>query len=354
MFQVGKKYRCFIGRFAIPDNVSAIHDELSMVCVHIRLANFEHLLVGIWKKNEFCRLAMNNGIPPGYEQFWSEAIFRQSKSASVYNQFADSEKKWRTPSPELTDGQISIALDTDIAQLVLNITQELSRTNTGSTTTSDSSMPASLLALSETSHVRESLPVRATSLPMSVAWNVPPRSSTGHNVWKSYTGSLQSTHEEPRQLPLISFPPVTALRGGKPVRISLEEPGSRSLSAASDVEPLPQVLHALDNESDDCIVVVRRITRLGFKSNRILKLRFEEIGWEVRNVVLLPSRSRPMDGSPSGGAPHARPSSMGFVVFSEPQNAKECLALGSVDVEGIQVLIQPFTRQYKPTLRESS
>jgi hypothetical protein len=307
---------------------------------------------------------MNNDVPPGYEQFWNEAALVQVLNLSIdmESSIPVAPKKARTPSPELSDGQISIALEGDLLRLIENITEELSRTTTGAT-----SIGSSVLEVSPTSsggmQEKSEFPPRASSLPVTVSSGVPPRSSTGQSSRKAFVTSLGPTFEDTLET-AISFPPIAPLRSGRYLQngsISrmtsnrTDSTGSRTLSTASDVEPLPQVLHALDDEPDDCVIVVRRITRLGFKSNRIIKVRLEQMGWEVRNVVLLPSRSRPMDGSVSGGIPHARPSSMGFVVFAKPQHAKECLSLGHIDVEGIEVLVQPFTRQYKPTTaRESS
>jgi len=305
---------------------------------------------------------MNKEVPPGYEQFWT-----QSESSIISGGFKESAKpasglSARTLSPELSDGQISVALDSGLMQLIENITQELSRSTTGATSLVD----ALLIDNSRTSTLAgtkySEFPPRAVTLNNStghrgVLPGVPPRSSTGYNNRPSFASSSGTTYADSTLLSM-TFPPKAPIRGGRHIPLHAvsrftsgrsESTTSRSQSAASDMEPLPQVLHALDNEPDKCIVVVRRITRLGFKSNRIIKTRFEQMGWDIRNVVLLPSRSRPAEGSPGGAVPHARPSSMGFVVFINAQQASECLTLGSIDVEGIEVLVQPFTRQYKPS-----
>ncbi len=136
---------------------------------------------------------------------------------------------------------------------------------------------------------------------------------------------------------------------------STSSPVSPPVTSSAGDDPLPQVLHALDGEEDERIVVVRRITKLGFKSSRIIKTKFQEFGWVVKNVVLLPSRSRLFS---QGNAPpnitlgHSRPSSMGFVVLASEKSAKECLAVGSIDIEGVNVLIQPFVREYRPSRNE--
>jgi hypothetical protein len=130
-----------------------------------------------------------------------------------------------------------------------------------------------------------------------------------------------------------------------------------SEAGAGGEDSLPQVLHALDDEDDDCIVVVRRITKLGFKSARILKERFRQLGWGVKKVVTLPSRARTQSFEPIGQGGlsripttgYLRPSSMGFVVFDSRDAARDCLERGSVLIDRVEVIIKPFVRQYRQT-----
>lgn len=129
-----------------------------------------------------------------------------------------------------------------------------------------------------------------------------------------------------------------------------------SEAGAGGEDSLPQVLHALDDEDDDCIVVVRRITKLGFKSARILKERFRQLGWGVKKVVTLPSRARTQSFEPIGQGlsripttGYLRPSSMGFVVFDSRDAARDCLGRGSVLIDRVEVIIKPFVRQYRQT-----
>lgn len=153
----------------------------------------------------------------------------------------------------------------------------------------------------------------------------------------------------------LPIPPSGSLSSMLSQSSSASPISSQVASSAGD-DSLPQVLHALDGEDDSRIVVVRRITKLGFKSGRIIKNKFQEFGWVVKTVVLLPSRSRLTPQDLAGGAivpiGHLRPSSMGFVVFASEKAAKECLAVGSVNIDGVHVIIQPFMRQYKPTRDE--
>ena len=244
----------------------------------------------------------SSGIPNAFQRGPSVAS-NPRPSSGIYEERKPGQDNHQQGTQPLTDGEISIALDSDLLFLIDNITQELART---STTTSEVSPFSNLEGL----WLPDASPMNGAFAPSAAGkspqW--PDRRQQPHNA-------------APKQ----ALSPI--------------------MSTASEADPLPQVLHALDSEPDACIVVVRRITRLGFKSNRILKTRFEQLGWRVKNVVLLPSRARGLDQGPA----HARPSSMGFVVFETPKAAAECLAKGTVKVEGVDVLIQQFTRQYKPT-----
>lgn len=275
----------------------------------------------------------------------------------------------RSSSPELTDGQISIALDRDLLSLLDGYTQGASRTST----TVSRDLPVSWSA-SPVSHSRRApivgsqfadRKVSSDSMssiapdqsrlrgPMTDRRNLIDRGASRghasesaiHNVSSVRNGILTSSGDVRRI-------PFTSPRNSS-VSASLSCQRSRDSSSSLFVDPLPQVLHVLDNELDDSIVVVRRITRLGFKSNKILKARFEQLGWEIKTVVLLPSRSRPADTSDIA-TPHARPSSMGFVVFKTRAAASDCISRGSLDVNGVEILLQPFVRQYKPSAIHAS
>ena len=301
---------------------------------------------------------MSSEIPPGYDQFWTSSTPKLNLDSLLAAEAKPGAQPPRGMTPELSDGQISIALDSDLMSLLDNITQELSRTTTAATarTITSGSEGGSRLFEHSSSFNDQFGTYGAQPAQTSAGNQFAVRSSSTVHSKPSFLSLLEPTLEEPGTEASV-FPP---LYPSKDIPSRLSRPSiprslpTRTVTTSSEVDPLPQVLHALDSEPDDCIVVVRRITRLGFKSNRIIKARFEQLGWDVKNVVLLPSRSRPADGGVD--APHARPSSMGFVVFSKASCADESLTRGSVIVDGVEVLIQPFTRQYKPTMstRDSS
>lgn len=275
----------------------------------------------------------------------------------------------QSSTPELTDGQISIALDRDLLALLDGYTQEISRTSTAVSR----DLPASSSGL-RVSHLRTAPTMRGKFEKGKVSGDfmssITPdqsrlRDTTADRRNLNDRGALMgNTSEIPihnvssdRNTILTSRGdvhriPFTSPRNSS-VSTSLSFQKPRDSSSSLFMDPLPQVLHVLDNELDDSIVVVRRITRLGFKSNKILKARFEQLGWEIKTVVLLPSRSRPADTSDIT-TPHARPSSMGFVVFRTPAAASDCISRGSLDVNGVEIILQPFVRQYKPSAVQTS
>jgi len=320
-----------------------------------------------------------------YEVFWEQAPPQSQRSDN--RSIPDIKPGKVVPrSPEndnLTDGQISVALDRDLLDLIDNINLELSRTSTDTTARTASSVTSGgsfyNLDFDNMPNVADQ---RFNSYGSQLSFGAPSRGGTRarNSFVAGRSGSFLT------DVPVIveglnedgSSPSSSTDRNAGPVSPQVGAPWSRppvyngprspqTLAGSSNQvsapmeEPLPQVLHALDDEDDSRIVVVRRITKLGFKSNRTIKIRFQQLGWEVKNVVLLPSRARslyPESGGsgPVGGTPasHARPSSMGFVVFKTKEAALECIKRGTINVEGIDVLVQPFVRQYKPSTSPTS
>jgi hypothetical protein len=276
----------------------------------------------------------------------------------------------------LSDGQMTVALDKDLLDLIDSINLELSRTGTSTT---DLSVASGSSGGSFVSIDSDSPPIlsdtRLNSFNSQASLEEVPthartRSSylvsgrTSSTFFSDVPAIPEGTNEDGISPKSITFedrsgvpeeywsrPPV--YKGPRSPRTAFR-PDTASSQAIQD-EPLPQVLHALDDEDDSRIVVIRRITKLGFKSNRIIKTAFQRLGWEVKNVVLLPSRARSMYPEGTTRSPnnvsvsHARPSSMGFVVFKSKGAASDCIKGRTVNVEGIEVLVQPFVRQYKPT-----
>ncbi len=318
-----------------------------------------------------------------HEAIWQQPSGSHHGSESRSRTGKQEMKHSRTPPNEgITDGQMSVALDKDLMNLIDNITLELSRSTTIATSrTSTAVSPGGSFVNQDFGNApyvpnprfnsHESHIMQSRGMPG-------PRSSIGtedvhsRSFRDGYGGVREMAHLEigstgyrgysSRQSvphgfiggPGIALRPPVYKGPRSPETVFSSSPRSvRSTKSALPDDPLPQVLHALDDEDDDRIVVVRRITKLGFKSNRIIKAKFNQLGWETKNVVLLPSRSRSVFSDSGHVSPesvsHARPSSMGFVVFESKEVAADCVSRGTINIDGVDVLVQPFVRQYKPT-----
>ncbi|CAK0901047.1 unnamed protein product, partial [Prorocentrum cordatum] len=104
---------------------------------------------------------------------------------------------------------------------------------------------------------------------------------------------------------------------------------------------LSSCLQLLSTEDPSCLMIVRRINKLGFKVGRKLKKHFSAYGSVVRVLV---AHSTVAQGG-SDKALRQRPSSLGFVHMSTPAATQAILAVGSEqDVEGVTISVQRFER----------
>lgn len=110
--------------------------------------------------------------------------------------------------------------------------------------------------------------------------------------------------------------------------------------------PKMNLLEALQvkTEADEKrVFTVRKVHKLGFKARHILREYFSKYG-HVRDVVLLPMRAKPRPG-PGGIIRGPRPSSMGFVVMSTPEEVRRVLDVDGVHiVRGWPIEVRPFVR----------
>ncbi|KAF4750493.1 hypothetical protein FOZ63_017378 [Perkinsus olseni] len=104
---------------------------------------------------------------------------------------------------------------------------------------------------------------------------------------------------------------------------------------------LPDLLKQLDQETEACIFIVRKIHKLRFQSASILEQYFSGFG-DVKKVLLLPWRRQKSLGPHPG---KARPASMGFVVMKSPLAVSNILALPQHTVAGWPISVQVFERQ---------
>mmetsp|Transcript_11854 Transcript_11854/g.21639 ORF Transcript_11854/g.21639 Transcript_11854/m.21639 type:complete len:363 (+) Transcript_11854:146-1234(+) len=111
------------------------------------------------------------------------------------------------------------------------------------------------------------------------------------------------------------------------------------------MQTLSSSLQILSKEDPRCLLIVRRISKLGFKALPILKAHFSAFGGVVR--VLSAHSTVRQDGTKSPHQqPRRRPSSLGFVHMANPAAVLTALAAGhEQDVQGILILVEKFEQK---------
>mmetsp|Transcript_30391 Transcript_30391/g.80606 ORF Transcript_30391/g.80606 Transcript_30391/m.80606 type:complete len:331 (+) Transcript_30391:96-1088(+) len=114
--------------------------------------------------------------------------------------------------------------------------------------------------------------------------------------------------------------------------------------AGRQVQTLSSSLQLLSNVNPDCLFIVRRINKLGFKAVRTLKKHFSMHGSVLR--VLVAHSTVRQHGDPQCQA-RRRPSSLGFVQMSSREAVEAVLAYGQEqEVDGSFIRVQKFERQH--------
>lgn len=110
------------------------------------------------------------------------------------------------------------------------------------------------------------------------------------------------------------------------------------------VQTLSTSLQLLSGEEPDCLFIVRRINKLGFKAARKLKQHFSTYGTVVR--VLVAHSTVRQHGDPQSHA-RRRPSSLGFVHMATADAVRQVLEHGlEQEVDGSLIRVQRFERQH--------
>jgi len=124
---------------------------------------------------------------------------------------------------------------------------------------------------------------------------------------------------------------------------ALDRSKAQPTANSRKVQTLSTSLQLLSDEDPDCLFIVRRINKLGFKAVRTLKRHFSLQGPVVK--VLLAHSTVRQHGDPACHA-RRRPSSLGFVQMGNTEAAAKVLALGlEQEVDGVMIRVQRFERQ---------
>jgi len=153
--------------------------------------------------------------------------------------------------------------------------------------------------------------------------------------------------EVPEPLNKQWAPPPKQDRAVNKLGINTTQKNSQQKSAPP-AQTLSTSLQLLSAENPDCLFIVRRISKLGFKATRTLKRHFSTYGQVVR-VLVAHSTVR------HNGQSHQRqrPSSLGFVQMGTPEAVKNILAAGfEQDIEGASIHVQKFERHHVESSQE--
>lgn len=107
-------------------------------------------------------------------------------------------------------------------------------------------------------------------------------------------------------------------------------------------KPISASLQELSNENPDCVIIVRRMHKLGFQAMSHLKHHFSKHGTVVKILAAHATVRRSLSLS---RYVQDRPSSLGFVLMQTPQAVSSVLASGQEqEIEGCSILVQKFER----------
>ena len=131
----------------------------------------------------------------------------------------------------------------------------------------------------------------------------------------------------------------------------------QQLDQHSKVLSLKQVVSLMYKEDSACVLIVRRIQKLGFRSVPVLREFFQLQGCHVRKTIVVHSRSKGA-ADPSKGA--VRPANMAFVLMARPCDVLRALALGPTvaisdhrHVLADNVTLHPFVKHSAESTGES-
>lgn len=121
-----------------------------------------------------------------------------------------------------------------------------------------------------------------------------------------------------------------------------ERSTSQKPSADSEMgETLRKHLQELQHEDPHLVIIVRRISKLGFQSPELLRHYFEEYG-DISKILVAHSFVKPSNRRVK---PRVRPAGLGFVVMSSRADADAVLCLGeNQTIAGVPVQVQLYAQ----------
>jgi len=144
-------------------------------------------------------------------------------------------------------------------------------------------------------------------------------------------GTPSKGAEEQAQTVVESAPASTTWKGlGKEAIEAIPEfvPPAHVASKMIGSGSLRQDLELLKQRQPDCVIIVRKIKKLGFESPQLLDEHFSQYG-EVKELLVAHSHVKPTAKRPNG---RVRPAALGFVVMANEESAQNVLKAGANQV----------------------
>jgi len=102
---------------------------------------------------------------------------------------------------------------------------------------------------------------------------------------------------------------------------------------------LRQDLELLRQRQPECVIIVRKIKKLGFESPQLLDQYFSQYG-EVKELLVAHSHVKPTAKRPNG---RVRPAALGFVVMATEEGAQNAFKTGTQQwLNGVNIELAPF------------
>jgi len=154
-------------------------------------------------------------------------------------------------------------------------------------------------------------------------------------------GSPQKGTKE-ETMPLEETPPLSTWTGWSkedieavPVFVPQGDLSSKLIGSGS----LRQDLELLRERQPECVIIVRKIKKLGFESPQILDDHFSQFG-EVKELLVAHSHVKPTSKRPNG---RVRPAALGFVVMATPEATENAFKAGTDQmIAGVSIELAPF------------
>merc|ERR1719161_15596 len=139
-----------------------------------------------------------------------------------------------------------------------------------------------------------------------------------------------------------SSPPSTTWNGWSKADIAAVPefvPPAETASKLIGSGSMRQDLELLRQRQPDCVIIVRKIKKLGFESSQMLDEHFSQFG-EVKELLVAHSHVKPTPKRPNG---RVRPAALGFVVMATAEAAQNAFQAGADQmINGYIIELAPF------------